>query len=164
MGHKVYKGKKVQAQVKVQDTLLLSRYMESDVTEKKKPNHSSCNPVDYDQCIYDTLSSRMKAATKNKCTVPWITNNDNICRDAEDINTAFWTHYNRSTNQKADCPTKCHIVSANVLGKNFETLKSDDEDGILFSYFSLDVEKRKEEYLYNGYRLIAEVANYIYLK
>ena len=156
MGHKILLGQKVQAQIKVQDTMLLPRKVKKKVNESYTETTFSCKKYNYDQCMYENLYLRMKDATKDNCTVPWIPRNENICKTDEDRKTAFFTHFNRSTNQLDDCATKCHILSANVLGKNFETTKS--TEGIMYSYFSLDVEKRREEYLYTVYRLMAEVS------
>ena len=156
MGHKILLGQKVQAQIKVQDTLLLPRKVKKKVNESYTETIFSCKKYNYDQCMYENLYLRMKFATKDNCTVPWIPRNENICKTEEDRKTAFFTHLHRSTNQLDDCATKCHILSANVLGKNFETTKS--TEGIMYSYFSLDVEKRREEYLYTVYRLMAEVS------
>ena len=153
MGHKVLLGQKVQAQIKIQDTMLLPRKIEKQVNENTK---FSCKKYNYDQCMYENLHWRMKAATKDNCTVPWIPKNDRICKTEEDRRLAFFTHFNRSTNQMDDCATKCHILSANVLGKNYESTGSKDFS-LMYSYFSLDVEKRKEVYLYTIYRLTAEV-------
>ena len=153
MGHKILLGQKVQAQIKIQDTMLLPRKVKKHGDEETKV---SCKKYSYDKCMYENLYWRMKAATKHNCTVPWIPNNDKICKTDEDRKAAFNTHYTRSTNQMDDCATKCHILSANVLGKNYESLNSMDY-AVMYSYFSLDVEKRQEEYLYTIYRLTAEV-------
>ena len=45
----------------------------------------------------------MKSNTNDNCTVPWIRDNDNICTEPEDINTACWIAWNRVTNQRNDC-------------------------------------------------------------
>ena len=156
MGHKILMGQKIQAQIKVQDTMLLPRKVKKDAHGSQGEDEFSCKYYNYDQCMYEKLYLRMKAATKGNCTVPWIPKNDNICRTDSDRKEAFWTQFNRSTNQRNDCATKCHVVSVNVLGKNYETLKLKNYS-LMYSYFSMNVEKRREEYLYTVYRLMAEV-------
>ena len=160
MGHKVLIGKKIQAQIKVQDTLMVPRIIEKTRRKKKNENYFSCAYVNFDECMYDVLTKIMKKVTRTNCTVPWIPNNDNICKEQSDVNLAFQSHVSRSTNQKDDCPSKCHVLTASVLGKNTEENKS-KKQASLFSYFSMDVEKRSERYLYDAYRLMAEVFTHI---
>ena len=157
MGHKLLMGDKIQAQIKVQDTMMLPRFIRNP-NERNAGEQLSCKIYNYDECMYENLRMHMKAETEDNCTVPWILGNKKICKKPRDIESAFWIHYNRSTNQKEDCATKCHMISANVLGKNFEKFGRNDS-AMLYSYFSLDVEKRREQYLYDAYRLMAEVNN-----
>ena len=160
MGHKVLMGKKIQAQIKVQDTLMVPRIIKKTRRNKKDNRYFSCAYVNFDECMYATLTKMMKKVTRANCTVPWVPKNDNICREQSDVDLAFQSHVSRSTNQKDDCPSKCHVLTASVLGKNTEENKS-KKQASMFSYFSMDVEKRRERYLYDAYRLMAEVFNSI---
>ena len=42
----------------------------------------------------------MKAKTQSKCTVPWVPDNKVICKTWLEMNTSYWEHYNRITNQQ----------------------------------------------------------------
>ena len=64
-----------------------------------------CEKVDYDNCIYGTVTRMMKDEVG--CTVPYVLDNDNICETTEDSNKAYDIHRNHITNQENTCPSPC---------------------------------------------------------
>ena len=157
MGHKVYKGEQIQAQIRIQDIMQLQRYIQ-DPHDIHGGYHLSCKHHNYDACIYQALRSHMQNNTEDNCTVPWIPKNDKICKKPNDISTAFWITWNRSLNQKEDCDSPCHKMIIDVHGKNYRKYNTTKRNyGELYSYFSLDVAKSEEQYFYDVYRLMADV-------
>ena len=117
MGYTVHSGQRIQQQITFQDVLQLD-YKNTNIgmfsslflTESDK----KCSHDTYDHCMYSKLARAMIEATNESCTVPWILENQNICSDSKDINTAFWIAWNRITNQHKDCLSPCHATIVNV--------------------------------------------------
>ena len=95
MGHKIFKGKKIQTQVRVQDVHQLSRRIHDEHDHDGSGEHEiiTCRHHKYDECMYHKLKRMMQDATEDNCTVPWILNNSRICRKPKDIKTAFETPF-----------------------------------------------------------------------
>ena len=161
MGHRVYKGLKIQTQVRVQEVQQLSRYTYGDYGYEGSGGRKrmTCRNHKYDDCMYQTLNRMMKEATEDSCSVPWILNTDNICRKKKDINATFWIHWTQFLNQKTICDYPCLKVIIDVHGKNYESIKSNSGD--LWSFFAFDVAKGEENLLYTGINVAAEVRNFV---
>ena len=98
--------------------------------------------------------------TAEKCTVPWVRRNENICRNHVDINTTFWIGWNRITNQKKDCLSPCHTTIANFGAKNFQRIEN-EKYGYMYLYFLSRVVVSEEKYLYSALKLIGQVGGYL---
>ena len=87
MGHNIYKGKKIQTEVRVQDVRQVSRYIyvDNDYNCGDDNKMITCQNHKYDDCMYETLTRMMQVATEDNCTVPWILNNNRICQKSKDI-------------------------------------------------------------------------------
>ena len=124
MGYRVYVGQRIQQQITFQDVLQLD-YKNTNVGMFSSlflsENDRKCSHDTYDHCMYDTLAKDMKKQTNENCTVPWILDNQNICSNTEDIQTAFWIAWKRITNQEKDCLSPCHATIVNV-GKQLYSL------------------------------------------
>ena len=70
------------------------------------------------------LVKEMKARTKNSCTVPWVRDDKSVCITKEDMNSSYWEHYTRITNQKTDCPNPCKFLAVSAGGQNREHLNN----------------------------------------
>ena len=70
-GNKVFKGKRYELQINVQDTLQLEYKNVHDgiilYDSDRKCSHES-----YDKCMFQTLTRTMVEETEDSCTVPWI--------------------------------------------------------------------------------------------
>ena len=42
----------------------------------------------------------MTSSTESSCTVPWVLDDKSVCTTKQEMNTSYWTHYNRITNQQ----------------------------------------------------------------
>ena len=157
MGHDIYKGKKIQTQVRVQEVRQVSRYIYADNDYNGGDDNEmiTCRNHKYDDCMYETLTRMMQVATEDNCTVPWILNNDRICQNSKDIEIAFEIHWNNFLNQKSICDSPCHKVVVDIHGKN--RVNKNHTHGDLWSYFSYDVAKGEEHMLYTGINVVAEV-------
>ena len=88
-----------------------------DQSVKTQENVYRCNgSVPYDTCMYSALTKvcicnnnqfvhelldqAMTSNTRTSCTVPWVPDDKSICTTKEDMNTSYWTHYKRITNQQ----------------------------------------------------------------
>ena len=124
-------------------------------------NDKRCSHGSYDKCMYDKLAKIMKKETEEQCTVPWILDNEKICSNTNDTHTAFWIAWNRITNQERDCLTPCHTTMVHVSGKNQEHLLKYKKYSQMFSYFSAQVPKSKEHYVFSIIKLVAQIGGYI---
>ena len=125
-------------------------------------NSISCKHINFDQCMYTTLFNLMKEQTKNEngCTVPWIVNATKICKRPENINSTFWIHWNRITNQLSDCPIPCDSLKVNVGGKNVKKI-SPNQTASWLIYFPTRIMISTEEDLYPSLSMLAEIGGYL---
>ena len=159
MGYKVFLGKRFECQVTVQEIIQLE-YRNVKNALALSSQDKSCSYQAYDECMYNRMSEVMKRNTEDKCTVPWIRNNDRICSKSNDINTTFWVAWNRITNQKKDCFPPCDATLVNVGAKNYKELDQQNHSEVLF-YFSPRVMKSEEHYLYTFLKLIGQIGGYL---
>ena len=122
----------------------------------------SCKHINFDQCMYKTLFNLMIEQTQdeNGCTVPWILNATNICKKPENINSTFWTYWNRVTNQLSDCPIPCDSLKVYVGGKNMKKI-SPHQTASWLVYFPTRIMISTEEELYSSLSMLAEIGGYV---
>ena len=159
MGYKVFLGKRFESQVNVHE-IIQKEYRNVKNALALSSKDKTCSYQAYDECMYNTMYEVMKNNTKDKCTVPWIRNNDQICSKSVDINTTFWIAWNRITNQQKDCLPPCEATLINVGAKNFEELENKNHSEVLF-YFSPRVMKSEEHYLYTFLKLLGLIGGYV---
>ena len=125
-------------------------------------NSISCKHINLDQCMYNTLFNLMIKDTQNEngCTVPWILNTTNICKRPENINSTFWIHWNRITNQLSDCPIPCDSLKVNVGAKNVKKI-SPNQTATWLIYFPTRIMISTEEDLYPSLSMLAEIGGYV---
>ena len=159
MGYKLYIGERVQSQITVKHILELE-YKNVKNAVLRSNSRRMCSHETYDSCIYTKISTLMKQNTEDRCTVPWIMDNTNICSKPRDINTTFWIAWNRITNQKKDCKAPCETTLVNVGAKNYQKIP-DRNYSQMYVYFSPFVFTCEEHYLYSFLKLVAEVGGYL---
>ena len=159
MGYKLYVGERFESQVTVQDILQLE-YKQVKNALALTSSDKRCSHEIYDDCMYEAVASFMKKNSEDKCTVPWIRDNRNICSNPKDINTTFWIAWNRITNQEKDCMVPCHTTLVNVGAKNYQKFENRTYSQMYF-YFPSRVAKSEEHYLYTTLKLIAQVGGYL---
>ena len=123
-------------------------------SDKKCTHHS------FDDCMYNRLATLMKNDTEDRCTVPWILDDSNICSKMSDMNKTFWISWDRSTNKRKDCAIPCHISLVSVGTKNERENKKSD-NGLLMLYYSSKVIKSQEHYMIPSIKLIGQLGGYI---
>ena len=124
---------------------------------------SKCSKeVIHDQCIYDTLITKMKEKTQNEngCTVPWVVNSTNICKKPDNVNTTFWIAWNRVTNQFNDCPEPCNTLMVTLGKSNYKLDPSLNNTSKWNMYFASKTQIVGEHQLYPALSLIAEIGGY----
>ena len=116
--------------------------------------------VHFDECLNKALINHMIKSTKdeNGCTVPWIINSTNICKNPKNINTTFWISWNRSTNQLKDCNDPCDTLKITLGKANYRPPKNNQTSWIL--YFDSKTQLIEEHDLYPVLTLIAEIGGY----
>ena len=131
-------------------------------TNSENSEGISCKHINFDQCMYTKLFNLMIEQTQNEngCTVPWILNTANICKKPENINSTFWTHWNRVTNQLSDCPIPCDSLKVNVGGKNVKKI-SPNQTASWLIYFPTRIMISTEEELYPSLSMLAEIGGYV---
>ena len=165
MGYKLYRGEIMQSQITVADIKILERNLPED--EKEQKNTKTCSPYEdktstYDDCIYGMLAQVMREKTEDKCTVPYIRNDSNICTKPKDINTTFWIAWNRVTNQMKDCNIPCHSATVNLGAKNYVNKTISVQDyALLYLYYAPRVPQSIEHWLYTVLNLFAEIGGYV---
>ena len=163
MGHKIYLGEKIQALVKIQNTNMLERYLKDPHAEHGEHGYyKTCSHFDFDQCLYEKLSTLMMTSTEDNCTALWTPDNARICTKQKDINSTFMISLNRFTNQAKDCDSPCRTVVADVYGKNYRKYLTRNY-AELYVYYGFDVMKTTEHSYYTFYNCLAEVGGYVAL-
>ena len=153
MGYKIYPGEVTQVQVNYEDLRM--------VPKVKEDGSKTCiSNMTYDSCMYAALEEHMINGTEGKCVAPWVFSQRSICTLKQDINTTFWTAWNRVTNQLNDCSDPCESLFINVGGKNLRSVQ-DQDYGELYLYFAPKVVISQEHYLYDFVTLMAEVGGYV---
>ena len=163
MGYTVYLGQRVQSQITFQDVLQLDykntktgTFHNLFLSKKDK----KCSHESYDNCMYSTLKKVMQEETTENCTVPWIFDNDKICKNFSDIRKAFKVSWTRITNQQKDCLSPCHATLVSVGAKN--KYKQYDQDFARMDvYFASHVMQSKEHYHYTALKMLAQIGGYV---
>ena len=122
MGQKIHKGEKFETQVNTNEIMQLE-YKNVDVlshTTAAGVKKSCSLEMSFDECMYGRVAAIMKKNSKDECTVPWIKDNENICRSNEDMNATFWIGWNRITNQENDCLPPCHTTIVSTGAANYQ--------------------------------------------
>lgn len=158
MGYEVNVGDVAQSQVSWTDIRMMSK--------ENADGSRSCIESVYDHCMYGALVRYMKERTKNEggCTVPWVMDDNEgttkICKDPENINATFWTHWNHVTNQKDDCPVPCHTLQIILGAKNYFQNTNNSHARIIL-YFAPRTMVSQELLLYTPLSLFAEIGGYV---
>ena len=97
------------------------------LSKKRDDGTKTCIKTNYDKCMYGALMDHMHSKTQSEggCTAPWILDRNmegttKICKESENIKTAFWEGWNRVTNQHKDCPIPCDSLLVNIGAKNYK--------------------------------------------
>ena len=162
-------GYKIKAKDYVEATL---NYHEYRMLEKDNPNYdpnaedqnrfkTTCNPGEYNACMYDTLTKLMM--NEVGCTVPYLPNvKDKICTDYESARKAFDIHWFRVTNQQHDCQAPCtYILTELSKSSNYYTAKTNDNSTIFKVYFQENISLSKEDYIFPFLSLVADLGAYL---
>ena len=163
MGHKIYKGERFETQVNTNEIMQLE-YKNVDVlshTTAAGVKKSCSLEMSFDECMYGRVAAIMKKNSKDECTVPWIKDNENICRSNEDMNATFWIGWNRITNQENDCLPPCHTTIVSTGAANYQKNSQNLNYSTVYLYFSSRVTKSKECYLYSALKLIGQIGGYL---
>ena len=150
----------MQSQITVTDITILERSQKKDEDDPTyREGRKTCMTENYDDCIYNMLTSEMRKNTEDNCTVPYVRDDRKICTKQKDINTTFWIAWNRVTNQQLDCNIPCHSLTVNLGAKNYQnTTKS---YGLLYLYYAPRVTQSEEHLLYTLLNLFAEIGGYV---
>ena len=138
---------------------MLSNFLFERMLPKKKDDGTmSCIRTNYDNCMYNALTQHMKNQTlsENGCTVPWVRNTTNICKEPKNINTTFWIAWNRITNQFNDCPVPCDSLLVSLGAKNFEIDESSEKASWTL-FFAARTYLSEQDFLYTSLSLVAEI-------
>ena len=161
MGHKVYRDEKIQSQITVTDISILKRDKNDDDDDPNFVNGAkTCSYELYDDCIYNSLTQKMRKNTEDNCTVPYVRDNSKICTKPKDINTTFWMAWNQGTLQQKDCSRPCHSAIVNVGALNYQN-KTGKGYGLYFLYYAPRVTQTIEHFLYTTLNLFAEIGGYV---
>ena len=150
MGYVVYENDSFQSQLTMQEIVQLP--------DNKK---GKCSTGVYDDCMYSSLVHLMQSATEDNCTVPWVLENSNICKKANDIKASFRIWYKHATNQKRDCAPPCRTMVIELGAKNIIRHEKNHSRTEILIYFSPYVTKVNEKYLYSPLGMLADVGGYI---
>ena len=163
MGYKLYRGEIMQSQITVTDIEILEKNTRKNNDDPSiKDGSKTCSNENYDDCIYSMLARSMRENTVDNCTVPYITDDSNICTKPNDINTTFWIAWNRLLNHYKDCNVPCHSTTVNLGAKNHQTKTIEKQSyGLLYLYYAPRVTKSIEHVLYTPLNLFAEIGGYI---
>ena len=154
MGHKIFVGRKMYTKINYVDFHQLQKDTENGT--------KSCGKEEYNTCMYSKLAGLMKNETEDSCTVPWILDDENICKKPSDINKAFWIYWNRVTNQRKDCLSPCNQLLIDVGSKDIDKKPlKDNQTSQLLLYFPPRVLRSNENYLYTILTLLAEIGGYM---
>ena len=116
--------------------------------------------VRFDECLQGALDNHMKQSTLDEdgCTVPWVLNATNICKNPKNINTTFWISWKRSTNQLKDCDEPCDTLTITLGKANYRPPRNNETTWIL--YFPSKTQLVEEHALYPFLSLIGEIGGY----
>jgi len=154
MGIKTLPNMKTQMQINWLHVKMLDQSLKSQESGFK------CNgSVPYDTCMYAAVTKAMTSSTTSSCTVPWVPNDKHVCTSEQDMNTSYWTHYNRITNQQEDCPNPCAFLSVTAGGRNREQMQTNKSQ--VYFYFQSKTMINEESLLYTALSLFAEIGGYV---
>ena len=113
---------------------------------------------DFDTCLFDRMTKIMNKEVG--CTVPWVQDKSNICKNQEDADKAFYQYQKHRRNQKDICPRPCHFTnmyfSPQVTG---DTGVPDRAEA--YFYFRRDIKTTREYFLYSLLSMAAEIGAYV---
>ena len=163
MGYKLYRGETMESQLMVRDIKLLEKDLHQDKDDTNiNEGSKTCSTEIYDDCIYEMLARVMLDNTADKCTVPYIRDDSNICSNPSDINTTFWIAWTRVTNQQKDCNIPCHAAMVSLGAKNYQNQTMDKQNyALLYLYYAPSVSQSTEHFLYTSTVLFAEIGGYV---
>ena len=104
----------------------------------------------------------MTPLSENGCTVPWVRNTSNICKQPKNINTTFWIAWNRITNQFNDCPVPCDSLLVSLGAKNFE-IEESSEKASWTLFFAARTYLSEQDFLYTSLSLVAEIGKSLFI-
>ncbi len=118
------------------------------------------NKSNFDSCMFDTMSDMMMKEVG--CTVPWVDNPDNICKDFEKSKKAFEVYQEHRRNQQDICPNSCLFTNM-YFGPPATGNRSLDKanTGQAIFYFRRDIKITEEYYLYSFLSMVAEIGGYV---
>ena len=160
MGHKVYRGEKIQSQLTIQNIERLQKDVPNDADTRNESRMKSCEHHNFDNCLYTKLSEMMRNATEDNCTAPWMPNNTKICTGRNDINSTFMITRQRFTNQGYDCSPACRSTTVGIQGKNYRKYLT-RKYGDLYVYYGFEVSSIRERHYFTFYRFMAEFGGYV---
>lgn len=149
MGIKLKKGEQIQLQA----NWALFEMLEEDTLM----GYNCRKDPPYDRCMYKSVTTMMKEEAN--CTVPWVPDNRNICKNPKDRDLSYWKHYNSITNQEYTCPNPCNFLKVNIGSKNRKALTKNRTE--LFIYFQNRILASQESLLVTTLELAAEIGGYL---
>ncbi|XP_040576980.1 uncharacterized protein [Lepeophtheirus salmonis] len=152
MGYKVVIGERHESQISYRDMRMLEK-------PDKGEGSFVCRTINYDHCMYQRITDLM--VDQLGCVSPWVKNTSfEICKESTKMNASFWITYQRITNQESDCPNPCNFLLISVGDKNV-LLRNGSKYAYIFYYFAPRVTISKENYLYSGLSVFAEIGGYM---
>ncbi len=116
--------------------------------------------VEYDHCIYSRLRDLMLKDVG--CTVPWLPDKSNICKDYKESKKAFEIYQQNRRNQQDICPNSCLFTNM-YFGPPVTGIRSPDFANVGWGvfYFRRDIKMTREYYLYSLLSMAAEIGGYV---
>ena len=114
----------------------------------------------FDGCMYTKMHGLMMESVG--CTVPWLPNKSNICRQESKRKAAFDVYQQNRRNQKDICPNSCLFTNM-YFGPPVTGLNGNDRKdyGWAVFYFRRDIKTTREYVLYTMLSMIAEIGGYV---
>ena len=128
------------------------------ITQLEKPG--KCIAITkkyYDRCIIEKMHELM--INETGCTVPWVTDKNEICSNLNSSKIAFQIYTENRRNQNNICPNSCNFTDINLSPPIVEN----DQNSIarIVFYFKQDIKTSHEYLTYTELSMIAEIGGYV---
>jgi hypothetical protein len=134
-----------------------------DIVSLLDNTYNECTEKDYDQCIFSSMEEKM--LEQFGCTVPWVQNKDNICKNKNESKLAENWYLKNRFNQKGICNKNClftNVIFGPMLTKPLHDYRGKWVNGSEVKLmFASEIKKTSEYLLYSGLSMLAETGGYL---